>query len=54
MGNLKERNRLEDRGISERISKWLCKKKDGRAWIGSIFLRIRTRRELVYKMRKIS
>jgi len=42
LGNLKERDHLEE--LSERriILKWIFKKWDGKAWTGLFWLRIRT------------
>jgi len=40
LGNLKEREQLEDLEVNERvILKWILKKEDGRTWTGQIWLR---------------
>jgi len=42
-GNLRERGHLEDLGVDGAIIlKWICKKWDGYAWAGLIWLRIGT------------
>jgi hypothetical protein len=42
-GNLRERAHMEDLGIDGRIIlKWVFEKWNGRAWTGSIWLRIGT------------
>jgi hypothetical protein len=41
-GNLRERDRLEDPGVDERvIIRWIFRKWDVRSWTGSVSLRIR-------------
>jgi hypothetical protein len=43
VGNLRKRNRLENRDLDGRIIlKWIFKKWDGGAWTGLIWLRIGT------------
>jgi hypothetical protein len=43
LGNLRERDQLEDIGADGRIIlQWIFKKWDGEAWTGFIWLRIRT------------
>jgi len=43
VGNLRERDHLEDLGTDGRIIlKWICRKWDVRAWTGSVWLRIGT------------
>ena len=42
-GNLRERNQLEDPGVAGRIIlRWIFRKWDVGAWIGSVWLRIGT------------
>jgi hypothetical protein len=41
-GNLRERDHLNDYGIDGRISIWIFRKWDVRAWTGSMWLRIGT------------
>jgi len=43
LGNLREKQHLEDPGIEGKIiSRWIFRKWDGEAWTGLIWLRIRT------------
>jgi hypothetical protein len=42
LGNLRERDNLEDLCARRIILKWIFKKWDGQAWTGLIWLRIRT------------
>jgi len=42
LGNLRERNHLEDPSLDGRIFRWLFRKWDVGAWTGSIWLRIGT------------
>ena len=42
VGNLKERDHLEDLGLGDRILKWVLKMLDGRACTGLMWCRIET------------
>ena len=42
LGNLRERNHLEDPGVDGRIVRWIFRKWDVGAWTGLICLRIET------------
>jgi hypothetical protein len=39
LGNLKERDHLDDKGVDGRKLKCILEKQDGKAWIGSISVR---------------
>jgi len=47
--NPEEIRTLRNLGVDEKLSNWTLKKCDGRAWIGLMWLRIRTSGELLCK-----
>ena len=48
LGDLKDRDRLENLGVDVRIIlRWMTKQWDGEAWIGLIWMRIGTGSELL-------